>query len=152
MNSNTPILELNYQRIFSQIVKYALFGGVSIFILSFAFLFITFKVFPDFFETYLDPMYNAGGSRDLFFYMHPLILAGGLSILWFRFRKYLSGNVLFQGVEFGFIYGIVALGPIIWISYSALAVTELTVFSWWIYGTIQACIAGIVFAWLESRK
>jgi hypothetical protein len=60
-------------------------------------------------------MYNAGGSRDIFFYIHPLILAGGLSILWFRFRKYLTGNIIMQGLEFGLIYGIVALGPIIFL-------------------------------------
>lgn len=152
MNTNTNVFQFDYQKILSQIIKYAVFGGVAIFALSFAFLFISFKLYPNFFETYLDPMYNSGGSRDLFFYLHPIILAGGLSILWFRFRKYLTGNILTQGIEFGLIYGIVALGPIIWITYSALAVSELTVFSWWIYGTVQACIAGIVFSWLETKK
>ncbi|MBK7635473.1 MAG: hypothetical protein IPJ13_15280 [Saprospiraceae bacterium] len=64
----------------------------------------------------------------------------------------MTGNIIMQGLEFGLIYGIVALGPIIWVSYSALAVSELTVFSWWIYGTVQACIAGVVFSWLESKR
>ena len=152
MSTSSSMFELDYKRILSQIISYAIFGGITIFALSFCFLYLSFKVFPDFFETYLDPMYNSGGSRDLFFYMHPIILSGGLAILWFRFRKYLTGNIFTQGIEFGLIYGIVALGPIIWISYSALAVTELTVFSWWIYGTVQACIGGIVFSWLETRK
>ena len=152
MSTKSSMFELDFNRIFSQIIKYTLFGGFAIFILSISFLYLSFKVFPNFFETYLDPMYNAGGSRDIFFYIHPLILAGGLSILWFRFRKYLTGNIIIQGLEFGLIYGIVALGPIIWVSYSALAVSELTVFSWWIYGTVQACIAGVVFSWLESKR
>lgn len=141
MSTKSSMFELDFNRIFSQIIKYALFGGFAIFILSISFLYLSFQVFPNFLRHILTPC-TMQEDPETYFYIHPLILAGGLSILWFRFRKYLTGNIIMQGLEFGLIYGIVALGPIIWVSYSALAVSELTVFSWWIYGTVQACIAG----------
>jgi hypothetical protein len=151
MSTNPSLFELDYKRLFSVLLKYAFLGGLAIFILSFGFLYVCLKLFPQFFETYLDPMFNAGGERDVFFYLHPFILAGGLAILWYRFRRYLTGNVVLQGCEFGIMYGIIALIPILWISYGALNITLFTVVSWLIYGTTQACIAGIVFAWLNNK-
>ena len=109
-------------------------------------------MYPQFFETYLDPMFNAGGGRDIIIYLHPFVLSAGLAILWYRFRRYLTGNIFLQGLEFGLMYGIVALIPVMWICFGALTVSLMTVFSWLIYGTTQACIAGFVFAWLSNKS
>lgn len=152
MNTNTTPDNRDINTLLPSLLKYTLAGGIVLFVLSFGFLYLSFKMNPSFFETYLDPMFNAGGDRDLLFYIHPFVLAAGLAILWYRFRKYLKGNVLVHGIEFGVIYGIVALVPILWITYSAISITLPTVLSWLVYGTTQACIAGVVFEWLHRRK
>ncbi|MBC7885636.1 MAG: hypothetical protein H7X99_09185 [Saprospiraceae bacterium] len=152
MSTNESLFNLDYQRLIGVLFKYALFGGAGIFILSFGFLYLSFNVYPVFYETYLDGMFNAGGGRDAYFYLHPFILAGGLAVLWYRFRRYLTGNIFLQGIEFGLMYGIIALIPILWITFSAINITTLTVFSWLVYGTVQAGIAGVIFAWLNNKK
>jgi len=152
MNSDYNVDNRDMKALLPSLIKYTVAGGIALFVLSFGFLYLTFKMNPGFFETYLDPMFNAGGERDLLFYLHPFVLAAGLAILWYRFRKYLKGNALVQGLEFGIIYGIVALIPVLWITYSAINISMATVFSWLVYGTTQACIAGVIFEWLHRRK
>jgi len=51
-----------------------------------------------------------------------------------------------RGLEFGLVYSVVALLPVMWISFSALDITVTTVASWFLYGLMQAIVAGIVFA------
>jgi hypothetical protein len=58
----------------------------------------------------------------------------------------LKGNFLLRALEFGFVYAVVGLLPIMWITYSAMDVTIAMVFSWLLYGLFQATVAGIVFA------
>ena len=51
-----------------------------------------------------------------------------------------------RGLEFGFVYSVIALVPVMWISFSSLDITVLTVASWFLYGLVQAIVAGLVFA------
>lgn len=51
-----------------------------------------------------------------------------------------------RGLEFDFIYAIVALIPVMWITISTLDVTVTMVLSWLLYGFFQAIVAFIVFA------
>ena len=152
MNTNTTPDNRDINTLLPSLLKYTLAGGIVLFVLSFGFLYLSFKMNPSFFETYLDPMFNAGGDRDLLFYIHPFVLAAGLAILWYRFRKYLKGNVLVHGIEFGVMYGIVALVPILWITYSAMDVNMSMILSWLLYGLVQTITAGMVFGLLRKQK
>jgi hypothetical protein len=51
-----------------------------------------------------------------------------------------------RGLEFGFVYAVIALLPVMWISFSSLDITFVMVSSWFLYGLAQAIIAGLVFA------
>jgi len=44
------------------------------------------------------------------------------------------------------VYGIVALLPILWLTFSAIDVSLKMTITWFIYGFVQAFAAGIVFA------
>ena len=46
----------------------------------------------------------------------------------------------------GFIYAMVSLLPLMWITFSAMDVNIPIVLSWFGYGLVQAFVAGIVFA------
>ena len=56
---------------------------------------------------------------------------------------------MLRGLEFGLIYGTIALIPVMWITFSSLDITLAIVFSWFVYGLLQACVAGIIFAKLN---
>ena len=54
-----------------------------------------------------------------------------------------------RSIEVAFVYGIVALLPILWLTFSAIDVSLEMVLTWFIYGIVQAFVAGIVFAKLN---
>ncbi|MGB4839539.1 MAG: hypothetical protein WBP08_11130 [Saprospiraceae bacterium] len=130
-----------------EILSNTIFSGVAIFILSYGGLFLAIRIFPNFFIDYINPVFNSDGSRDLYFYLHPFVLALSLSVFWNRFSKYFVGNVLMAGIEFGIVYSFVALVPLLWITYSAMDVEFQMVFTWLVYGLFQSCVAGVVFCW-----
>jgi hypothetical protein len=69
-----------------------------------------------------------------------------LSWFWDRFKSLFKGPLVLRGLEFGLVYSIIALLPVMWISFSALDITIIMVSSWFIYGLSQAIVAGIIFA------
>jgi hypothetical protein len=132
-----------------KILVSGLITGCILFILSYGGLFLTVRFFPALFVEYNNPLFNSDGNRDLLFYLHAFIFSFALSWFWDRFKSMFRGTVILRGLEFGFVYAIVALLPVMWISFSALDVTLAMVFSWFAYGFIQASIAGIVLAKLN---
>lgn len=104
------------------------------------------RFFPSVFVEYNNPLFNSDGSRDLLFYLHAFIISFALSWFWDRFKGLFQGPFLIRGLEFGLVYSIVALLPVMWITFSALDITVSMVLSWFIYGLMQAIAAGIVFA------
>lgn len=123
-----------------------LIAGIILFILSYGSLYFCVMFFPNLFMEYNNPLFNSDGSRDLLFYLHAFIFSFALSWFWDRFKSLFSGIFILRGLEFGLVYSIVALLPVMWITFSALDITILMVSSWFLYGLIQAIIAGIVFA------
>lgn len=130
-----------------EIFKNTIISGIAIFIVSYGGLFVAIRLFPIFFIDYINPVFNSDGSRDVYFYMHPFILALSLSVFWNRFRKYFEGNIFLNGIEFGLIYAFVALVPLLWITYAAMDVEFQMVFTWLVYGLFQSCVAGVVLCW-----
>ena len=123
-----------------------LIAGVILFIISYGGLYLAIRFFPTLFIEYNGPLFNSDGSRDVLFYMHAFIVSLALSWFWDRFKGLFKGPSILRGLEFGFVYSIIALLPVMWISFSSLDITIAMVSSWFFYGFAQAIIAGIMFA------
>jgi hypothetical protein len=124
-------------------------AGCILFVLSYGSLFLAIRFLPSLFTQYNNPLFNSDGSRDVLFYLHAFIFSFALSWFWDRFKGLFKGQFLIRGLEFGLVYALIALLPVMWISFSALDVTAVMVLSWFIYGLMQAIVAGIVFAKLN---
>jgi len=123
-----------------------LIAGCILFVLSYGGLFIGVRCFPQLFVEYNNPLFNSDGSRDILFYLHAFIISFALSWFWDRFKILFKGTFIMRGLEFGIVYSIIALLPVMWISFSSLDITLTMVASWFLYGLAQAIIAGLVFA------
>ncbi len=125
-----------------------LIAGIILFVVSYGGLFLAVRFFPQLFiDAYANnPLINSDGIKDVLFFSHAFIISFALSWFWDRFKSLLKGNFILRGLEFGFIYSMVGLLPIMWITYSAMEVTFTMVFSWLLYGFFQATVAGLVFS------
>lgn len=128
------------------ILKSGLIAGLILFIISYGAMYLTVKFFPQVFVDYNNPLFNSDGSRDALFYSHAFIISFALSWFWERFKALFKGPSILRGLEFGSVYALVALLPVMWLTYSSLDITMTMVLSWFFYGLFQAIIAGIVFA------
>lgn len=129
-----------------KILKSGLIAGIILFIVSYGGLFLSIRFFPALFVDYNNPLFNSDGSRDVLFYMHAFIISLALSWFWERFKSLFHGHFLLRGFEFGSVYAIVALLPVMWITFSSLDISIAMVASWFFYGLFQAVVAGIIFA------
>lgn len=124
--------------------------GVILFVLSYGGLYLAIHAFPEVFIEYNSPLFNSDGSKDILFYAHPFIISLALSGFWERFKELFKGHhFILRGIEFGFLYALVALLPVMWITFAALEVSIITVGTWFLYGLAQALIAGVLFAKLN---
>lgn len=129
-----------------KIIFPGLIVGAVLFILSYGSLYLGIRFFPNLFVDYNSPLFNSEGYRDLLFYSHPFVISFALSWFWDRFKGLFQGFFMLRGLEFGSVYALVALLPVMWITFSAMDVTVYMVLSWLLYGFVQAVIAGILFA------
>jgi hypothetical protein len=136
----------------SRMLSSGLIAGVAIFVCSYLALIIGIRLFPWFFVDYFNPVFLSGGERDVLFYLHPLILGMALSVFWQKFRHIFSGHFLPVGITFGFLYALIALVPILWITFSAIDVSFSMVLSWLLYGFFQASVGGIAMALADRRR
>jgi hypothetical protein len=126
-----------------------LIAGILLFVISYGGLYLAIQYFPELFVDYNNPLFNSDGSRDVLFYLHAFIISFALSWFWDRFKALFHGSFVLRGLEFGFVYSLVALLPVMWITFSALDITILMVLSWFVYGLVQAIIAGLIFSKLN---
>ncbi len=150
-NSNDHSNQHSHENFFAFVLKFGLISGLIIGVASYVFLLVAVRIYPDFFTDYFNPVFNTSGGRDIFYYLHSFVLGFGLAILWYRFKTKLTGNFILKGLEFGILYLFIALIPVMWITFSAINVSLNLIASWLIYGFVQACIAGFIFA-LFSKK
>lgn len=120
-------------------------AGAVLLVLSILMLNVAIVMFPKTFDEYYNETFNNNGQRDIFFYIHPFILSLGLAWFWQRFKGMFKGNFILKGLELGVVFAIVAILPTMWITYSAIAVSFIVVGTWFLYGVVQTCIAGIIF-------
>lgn len=129
-----------------KIIFSGLIVGTILFILIYCSLYLGIRFFPGLFLDYNNPLFNSDGNRDVLFYLHAFVISFALSWFWDRFKGLFNGAFILRGLEFGSVYALVALLPVMWITFSAMDVTALMVLSWFLYGFAQAIIAGILFA------
>ncbi len=129
-----------------QILKNGLIAGIVLSVICYGGLFLAIMFIPQIFVTYNNPLFNSDGSRDVMFYAHAFIISFALSWFWERFKGLFKGNFILRGLEFGLVYALIALLPVMWISFSAMDITVTMVLSWLLYGLIQAIVAGLLFA------
>ena len=120
--------------------------GIVLSVLSYGSLYFGIQFFPDLFMDYNNPLFDSHGDRDILFYTHAFVISFALSWFWDRFKKLFQGSFLLRGLEFGFVYAMVSLLPVMWITFSAMDVTVFMVLSWFLYGFAQSSIAGLLFA------
>ena len=123
-----------------------LIAGIILFIVSYGGLFLAIRYVPILFVAYNNPLFKSDGSRDILFYTHAFIISFALSWFWERFKGLFHGPFLLRGLEFGIVYGLVGLLPVMWITFSSLDITLVMVGSWFVYGLFQSITAGIIFA------
>lgn len=123
-------------------------AGIVLSILSYGglFLAVSIKFFNPFFVEYLSGVFISDKSRDLFFYTHALVISFALAFFWDRFKSVFKGSMLVRGLEFGIVYSLTGLLPILWMTYSQIDVSITMVLSWFFFGFFQSSVAGIVFA------
>ena len=122
--------------------------GLVVFIISYGGLFLAVRFLPELFIVYNNPLFSSNG-RDILFYMHAFIISFALSWFWDRCKRSFHGHSVLRGVEFGLVYAVVALLPVMWITFSSLDITVFIVASWFFYGLFQALIAGMMLSKLN---
>ncbi len=113
---------------------------------SYAALYLAVTFFPSLAEQYYDPIFSFEGDKAILYFVHPFVLSFALAWFWKRFKSLFHGPFWWRGMEMGMVYGLIATLPAMWITYSSLTISLGLVFSWLIYGVIQAMLVGIIFA------
>ncbi len=123
----------------------------ALLLLAFAYLSLMLMpiLLPYLAEEYYKPVFVNDETRNLLYFVHPVVLAFALSWFWNRFKDLFVGNLFFRGLEFGFVYAIIATIPIMVLIFSAIDVSLAVIGSWVLYGFLQGTIAGLIFARLH---
>jgi hypothetical protein len=125
----------------------SLTAGVVLLLVSLALLYFLVAVFPNVAEEYFSPVFRwSDAGKDWMFYAHPFVLSFALKWFWERYKGLFTGSALLRAFEVALVYGIVALLPVLWLTFSAIDISWQMVGSWLLYGILQAFIAGIIFA------
>jgi hypothetical protein len=122
-----------------------LVAGIVLLILSVLGLYGTIWLFPSLAMQYFDPAFDTQSSRVMIYYVHPFVISMALSWFWNRAKRVLTGSFLTRGIEFGLIYALVAIFPMMWLIYSAMSISIAMVTTWFVLGLLQGIIAGLIF-------
>ena len=125
-------------------------AGVLMLLLGLGMVYVCIHFFPRIADEYFSPVFRkATGDTDWTFYLHPFILSFSLKWFWERYKGIFKGGLLLRAIEVALVYGLVALLPILWLTFSAIDVSFKMTITWFIYGIFQAFAAGLVFAKLN---
>jgi hypothetical protein len=130
----------------SKVLVAWLVAGVVMLLLGLGMVFVCIHFFPRIADEYFSPVFRKAGATDWTFYLHPFILSFGLKWFWERYKGIFKGGVLLRAAEVALVYGVVALLPILWLTFSAIDVSLKMTLTWFVYGILQAFAAGIIFA------
>jgi hypothetical protein len=124
-----------------------LIAGFLVLLVSLTLLYSLIYFLPAVMEEYYNPVFRSSSFQtDLLFYGHPFVLSLSLYWFWDRFKTFFNGSFVWRAFEIALAYGIIAMLPVLWLTFSAINISYLMVGSWLIYGISQAFVAGMVFA------
>jgi len=125
-----------------------LLAGILVLIISVGLLYSFIAFFPALMEEYYNPVFRSSSfSTDLLFYVHPFVVSAALYWFWEISKEIFTGSAFMRAYKVGFSYGLVAIVPVLWLTFSAINVSPLMVFTWVAYGVIQSFVACLVFAY-----
>lgn len=132
-----------------KVIIAGLTAGVVLLVISLGLTYLSIYAMPKITDEYFSPVFRPSGSIDWMFYVHPFILSFALKWFWERYKSEFSGPLLLRALEVALVYGIVAMVPVLWLTFSAIDVSLQMIITWLGYGLIQAFAAGIIFAKLN---
>jgi hypothetical protein len=124
-----------------------LIAGFLVLLVSLALLYSIIYLLPTAMEEYYNPVFRSSSfSTDWLFYAHPFVLSISLYWFWDRFKSFLNGSIIWRAFEIALVYGIIAMLPVLWLTFSAIDISFIMAATWLAYGILQAFVAGLVFA------
>ncbi len=127
-----------------------LIAGLAVLAVSMILLYAVIYMMPGVMEEYYNDVFRSSSFQtDWMFYAHPFVLSISLYWFWDRFKEKLGGSWIVRAVEIALVYCVVAMLPVLWLTFSAINVSFMMVISWLGFGAIQAFIAGLIFAKLN---
>ncbi len=124
-----------------------LISGLLVLLASLTLLYSFIYVLPTVMEEYYNPVFRSSSYKtDWLFYVHPFVLCLSLYWFWHRFKPYFLGTIIWRALQVALVYGIIAMLPVLWLTFSAIDISFIMVATWLAYGLLQAFIAGLVFA------
>ncbi len=123
-----------------------LIAGITVLIASIVVLYLSIFLFPNLMEEYYHVVFRSSSfDTDWLFYAHPFILSLSLQLFWDKFKGDASEAAVVRAFKVAVIYGLVAILPVLWLTFSAIDISMIMVFTWLVYGILQAFIATLVF-------
>jgi hypothetical protein len=146
MNTLPAFLKLSPVK---KVVLSVLLSGIALLLLSAAMFYASARFFPAVTQEYLSSVFRTAGKTDWMYYGHPFIVSIALKWFWERYKAIFKGSIFLRSLEVALVYGIVALVPVLWLTFSAIDVSLPMVGTWLFYGLVQAFTAGLIFAKLN---
>lgn len=124
-----------------------LMAGLLVLAASMLMMYAAAFALPSLSEEYYSTVFRSSTfEAQWLVYVHPFVLSAALLWFWRHLKDQLNGGRVGQAVEFGARYGVVAMLPVLLLTFSAIDISFLMVITWLFYGMVQAMVAGLVFA------
>jgi hypothetical protein len=124
-----------------------LIAGIAVLAVSMILLYAVIYMMPGVMEEYYNDVFRSTSFQtDWMFYVHPFVLSISLYWFWDRFKEKLGGSWVVRAVEIALVYCVVAMLPVLWLTFSAINISFAMVITWLGFGALQAFVAGLVFA------
>ena len=124
-----------------------LVASLAVLAVSMILLYVVVYLMPGVMEEYYNDVFRSSSFQtDWMFYAHPFVLSTSLYWFWDRFKEKLTGSWILKAFEIALVYCVIAMLPVLWLTFSAINISFAMVITWLGFGALQAFVAGLVFA------
>ena len=125
-----------------------LLAGATVLIVSVGLLYGLISFFPVLIEEYYSPVFRSNSfNTDWLFYLHPFVLSAAILWFWNRSKELITETGVVKALKVSLTYGLVAMAPVLLLTFSAIDISVFMVVTWLVYGVLQALLAFLVFEW-----
>jgi len=125
-----------------------LLAGATVLIVSVGVLYGLISFFPQVIEEYYSPVFRSNSfETDWLFYLHPFVLSVALFWFWNQSTELSTGIGIVKALKISLTYGLVAMTPVLLLTFSAIDISVFMVITWLVYGILQALLACLIFEW-----